>query len=406
MKASNLKRLTAALFILLALIFGGQVVRFSQCLQHNDWYGWDARLRRNEIRCAHQGVNSFRIWNREMTLPGFTPFPRSDKPDVPRGVNDVYVHAYPPWHTAMCYWYGWMPERAYLITMTFFFWLCLCFVVCEIIRLAKAQVKDYWVVVGLSLALIIIEINECFNSLNYGVLILAAFLLMNKALEKNQNILAGIAWSVMMIKPQVGLLFVWPLFWRRRYITIVTAAAICLAETVITSGIVHEPVIDLILQVAQLGGGYSGGIVGKVLGPCLGKYAVIVMMGLFFILTGFATWTLRKNRDFIVCCMPVMLVIPVWTYSALYDRVILLPVFIILLGHIFDVSKSPNIGRLVRGFYCIIVAFFVTWILLRTFANVDPVEMKVLLKLVRVSLWAVSVVAFLVFLVRKEFSPK
>ncbi len=320
MKTSNIKRLTVALFILLALIFGGQVLRFTRYLSNDIFYGWDARLRRNEICCAHQGVNSFRIWNRETTLPGFTPLPRGDKADVPHAADDAMVHAYPPWHTTMFYWYGWLSERAYLVLMTFFFWACLCFVVCESVKLAKERFENYWFVVGLSLALITCDLAECFYSLNYGVFILALLLLMNKALEKNHTILAGIIWAVMMIKPQVGLLFVWPLLWKRRYLTIVTAAAVCIAATVATSFIVQESVIDLILQVPQIGGTSSAKMfIAKIFESVLGGRSTIVVMATFFILTGLATWCLRKHHDFLVCCMPVMLAIPVWTYCATYD---------------------------------------------------------------------------------------
>ena len=72
-------------------------------------FGCDLRLRRNEIRCAHQGVNSFRIWTRETTLSGFTPITRPDMENLPRAPGDAVVHAYPPWHTAMFYFYGWLP---------------------------------------------------------------------------------------------------------------------------------------------------------------------------------------------------------------------------------------------------------------------------------------------------------
>ena len=74
-------------------------------------FGYDLSLRHNEVCCAHQGVNSFRIWNHEATLPGFYPYP-SDKPTLPHAETDVPVHAYPPWHTAMFYFYGWMSGSA------------------------------------------------------------------------------------------------------------------------------------------------------------------------------------------------------------------------------------------------------------------------------------------------------
>ena len=412
MKASSIKRLTVALFILLALIFGGQVLRFTRYLSNDIFYGWDARLRRNEICCAHQGVNSFRIWNRETALLGFTPLPRGDKADVPHAADDAMVHAYPPWHTSMFYWYGWLSERAHRVLLTLFFWACLCFIVWECVKLAKARFENYWFVVGLSFASIAYYIDKCFIVLNYGVFILALFFLMNRALEKNHNILAGLAWAVMMIKPQVGLLFVWPLFWKRHYLTIVTAVVICLVETVVTSFLVHESVIDLILQVPQIGGPYPKGLIAGCLKPILGSAAPIVVMATFFILTGLATWGLRKYRDFLVCCIPVMLAIPVWTYSQPHDCVILLPALIILLGNIFEMQKSSK-WTPIRIFYCAAAICIAVWTLvvelnlvLHLFNLLNLRWEKIPFVIARIGLWVVSVLVFLVLLFRKEFEPK
>ena len=408
MKASSIKRLTVALFILLALIFGGQVCRFALYLVHDIPYGCDSRFRYGEIRCAHQGVNSFRIWNREMTLPGFAPWHRPDKVDVQIESGDTFVHAYPPWHTSMFYWYGWLSERAYLVLLTLFFWACLCFIVWECMKLAKARFGNYCFIAGLSLTLVVYYIDTCFMALNYGVFILALFLLMNRALEKNHNILAGLAWAVMMIKPQVGLLFVWPLFWQRRYLSIVIAAVICLAETVVTSFLVHESVIDLILQVPQIGGPYPKGLIAGCLKPILGSAAPIVVMVTFFILTGLATWGLRKNNDFIICCLPVALASSVWTYCGIYDRVILLPVYIVLIGKFLEMQKPwCNGWKMLGGFYVMMAIFIAVWTLKM---SVDPfapsVQASHALRIARDTSWGLSLVVFIVLFFRKEFRPK
>jgi hypothetical protein len=255
-------------------------------------FGCDLQLRRNEICCAHQGVNSFRIWTRETTLPGFTPITRPDMENLPRAPGDAVVHAYPPWHTAMFYFYGWLPEQMCLSLMSVVFGLCLFFIVSECVRISKAHFEHYGLAVGLSLSIISYFVAQCFVFLNYGVLVLAAFFLMNRALEKGHDVAAGLCWSVMMVKPQVGLLFVWPLFWHRHYRTIVTATVVCLVATFLTSMQVHESMIDLILQIPQIGKPYgAGGLVDRVLGLAIGKSYPFVGMLFFFMLTGLATWS-------------------------------------------------------------------------------------------------------------------
>ena len=325
-----------ALFALFQIV-GGLIPNAGFFSDQN--FAFDLRMRRNEVRCAHQGVNSFRIWTHEITIPGFTPLGRPDKEAVPSSPGDAIVHAYSPWHIALFYFYGWMPEVMCLSLMALVFGVCLFFVGSEAFRLSKARFGHYGLVVAFSLAMISCSAAHCFVFLNYGVLILAAFLLMNKMLEDDVGwggeILAGLAWSVMMIKPQVGLLFGWPLFWKRRYLAIAMAIVVCLAETLFVSFAVHEPVIDLILQVPQLGLPYGTGTLARALKPVLGVYSTIVVMLSFFALTGLATFAVRRSHDFLLCCAPAIVAIPLWTYSSGFDHVILLPVVMLLAGRMF-----------------------------------------------------------------------
>lgn len=340
MKASKAKTLAVVAIVLFGLcqaITGAlSVVGFS-----GENLGFDLRLRRNEIRCAHQGVNSFHIWTCETTLSGFAPHPRPDKESVVRQAGDGTVHAYPPWHTAFFWFYGWLSELLCVSLMSVVFGLCLAFIVCETLRISRERFGDSgWLYAGLALVLCTYAVVQCFFLLNYGVLILAAFLLMNRALEKGHGVLAGLAWAVMMIKPQVGLLFVWPLFWHRRFLTIMTAATVCLAATVFTSFAVHEPMIDLILQVPQIGAPYGSGVVtDKFVRPLLGDGATFVFPGLCFVLMGIATYLLRTKRDFLVSCLPAVFAIPFWTYSQSHDRVILLPAFLMLTGWVWTARR-------------------------------------------------------------------
>ena len=366
----------------------------------------DLQLRRNEIRCAHQGVNSFRVWTREVIVPGFTPWGRPDMEKVSGtpGVHS-YVHAYPPWHTAFFWFYGWLPTSVCTAFMSLVFGICCCVIVLESFRLAreKCRVLDCadestsalpipfsGLAVFLALSIIAYDVATCWISLNYGVLILTAFLLMNRALERNHAILAGLAWAIMMIKPQVGLLFVWPLFWHRRYLTITTAAVVCLAGTLFTSFAVHESVVDLILQVPEIGRPYGSGIVmNKIISPVLGDWAAFLVPAFFFVLVGFLTWALRKNRDFLVSCVPVILVIPLWTYSQNHDHVILLPAIILLIARILATRRWNALSVLVC-LYVVLLTLCYAWSLLSVSLNVfDPTGLGWIYRIAEYSSYAV-----------------
>ena len=336
MKASKTKYFIIAAIFLCALFELGSIV-LSPHSANRRHIGGDMDLRRNEILCAHQGVNAFRIWSHEITLPGFVPWNRPDMEQVEYSENDAKVHAYPPWHTTMFWFYGWLSRDVCLGVMSIIFGMCLCFIGYEGVELAKERFKDYRYIAAFSLILITGSAVMCYYCLNYGVLILAMFLLMNKALKHNHDILAGLAWAVMMIKPQVGFLFVWPLFWQKRYLTIVTAAVVCLAATVGTSILVHESVIDLILQVPEIGRPY---ILTKIQ-TTFGSSAIAVISASFFVFVGFSTWLLRKNHDFLVSCVPAVLTIPLWSYTNNigYDWVIFLPAYILLIGRMSEMRR-------------------------------------------------------------------
>jgi len=271
------------------------------------------------------------------------------------------VQGYPPWHTAFFWFYGWLPEIMCISLMSVVFGVCLAFIVSEGFRLSKARFRHPGLTLCFSLAFISFPVIRCFIVFNYGVLILAAFLLMNRALERNHAILAGLAWALMMIKPQIGLLFAWPLFWHRRYLTIATAAVVCLAGTLFTSFAVHDSVIDLILQFPEIGRQYGGGVLmNRIIRPIVGDGALFLVPALFFVAVGYATWSIRKERDFLACCVPVALVIPIWTYGWDHDSVILLTTIMILAGRFFT-TRRLDVLTILGCLYLLLMVFMEAW---------------------------------------------
>lgn len=346
MKASKAKYLIIVALALFALFQVAACVfnLYSYGVLLSDGHiGCDLELRYNEVRCAHQGVNSFKIWNHDITLPGFAPASRPDKETIGHK-DDARVHAYPPWHVTMFWFYGWLSKEVCFSLMSVVFGFCLCFICYESARLAREHFKAWGYITAFSLTLIAYNVSICFLALNYSVLILAMFFLMNRMLSTRRgDILAGLAWAVMMIKPQIGLLFVWPLFWKKHYLTIATAISICIAATFGVSILVHESMLDLILQIPKIGQPYVQ-VSSELLQFIAITYAKIpfLVQAILFFAVGIATWSLRK-QSFLICCVPVMLMIPIWTYSIPFDWAILLPAFILLIGRM---SVQPKLDAL------------------------------------------------------------
>ena len=336
MKTAGVRKFIAVAIVLFAAFQMACAYLSSPKYFTSSAFGFDLQLRHAESCCAHQGVNSFRVWSCETTLPGFAPLWRPGFEVPPRQPGDAIVSYYPPWHTAMFWFYGWLSKTGCLVLMSVVFFLCLAFDAFECARLLKARSEYDGLAVGFAFASIAFAAFDCLGVLNYGVLVLTMFFLMNRALEKGHDVLAGLCWAVMMIKPQIGLLFCWPLFWHRRYLAIAVATAVCVAAMMVTAGVVHESPVDLLRQIQEIGKPYGMGGVARIVGePFFGEHAPAVVMAAFFVLTGVATWFFRKNRDFLVSCVPVALVIPVWTYNKTHDGVMLLPVLILVAGRMF-----------------------------------------------------------------------
>lgn len=288
-------------------------------------FGVDMQLRRNEVLCAHQGVNSFRIWNHEVALKGFKPLTRPDMVTPPCEPTDRSVQAYPPWHTVFFWWYGRLPVSACIAFMSCFFGLC----VAVAFSICRHFIIQHCTVVAPALAFVVMatvgDVIGCFFLLNYGVMILAGGLILGKLLEQNRQFCAGIVWALMMVKPQVGMLFFWPIFFKRKYVTIVTAVCVCLFMTVLMARCYGEAPLDLILQIPQLGAPYGNGkIVDTFLTPFLGRASDLVVMGCFFAFCGWWCCKFRLQSNWMLNCLPVVVCVPLWTYSNGYDCVVTL----------------------------------------------------------------------------------
>ena len=400
-----LKQLFIIGIVLLTLVQVVSGVLMERGFLSDEMFGCDLRFRRNEILCAHAGVNPFHIWNRETTFKDFVSHPRPDYADPQLTSAEKVVHAYPPWHTAMFWFYGWMSDRLCTTLMGFVFGLCFAFVVYEGVRLVRSRFAEHaGPVLLFSLMLISGYATQCFISMNYGILILAALLLMNRAVEKGHDVAAGLCWAVMMIKPQIGILFAWPLFWHRRSLAIATAVAVCLGATVVTSCVLHEPVVDLILQVAQLGAPYGTGGLRDWFKPVFADSATYVLMVAFFVLTGVVTRTMRGKNDFILSCVPVCLFVPLWTYSGWNDRVIFLPAFIVMAGLMFSTRKFSR-WAVVACLYCAGSVFLRGWSIADYFNLFDSHRLFWINHLVSYGSWCVLMVFLMMFLREEDRRP-
>lgn len=344
MKRNNKRRLHIVLLtagcILLASIC---LVRFWRYVFIYDCWAWDLDLRINELACSHDGVDPFDIFEKKIKSDKYTGFLRPDKPDE-RSATRKYVHAYPAWHTALFWWYGLVPRSMCIAVMLCLYGLALAYS-CKWTAetMEKKDGDDGIEDILFLVAMMILPFTGIGWTLNYGLLLLGCMLLLFRLLEKKKEILAGILFSVIMIKPQVGTLLLIPLFLNRYYKTIAVAGAICILETLFTAWQLDKSPVELILQIPQIGAPFYKGAFTETAIKVFGKMGPFLIMAVFAGLTAVGCFLLRNVKEIWVRFLPALAFIPFWTYSQSHDWFIILPCYVYLLN---DRWKYPRLYEL------------------------------------------------------------
>lgn len=384
------------------------------CAQHSriliNWgdggpIGWDGNARRNEICLAHERINSFHVWDRTVSVKGFRPLGRPDMDDPACLPTDRVVHAYPVWHTCFFWFVGSMGNNIYVPAMYCLFGACLFF----IISTAKKCFADFgtnaiWLTVGV-VALLMHPISVCFFSLNYSVLILAVLLSMLIALENERPYLAGLCWALMMIKPQMAVLFFWPLLFRRQYKTITTAAVVCLGATVVMSIVYCESPIQLILQIPKIGAPYTLNTSGMVLSSCIHLFGGNVqwLWSVFcFAVCGLLSYLLKERR-MLECCVPAVVFVPLWTYSQPCDYIVLMLWYVVAFRLAFSETTRQRYLWMSYVDMILLLALLtpLVWVFGHHCGLFDAKKAKLISQFQNLSMSMYTFVMLLVFVLRK-----
>jgi hypothetical protein len=199
---------------------------------------------------------------------------------------------------------------------------------------------------------------------NYGAINTLLIVLLVMSLTAGHDILAGIVWAFLMIKPQIGLLFAIPILMKRRFITAGVAVAVCIICSIPPCLMCGKTPVEMILEVPR-GCAFIAEEAGTVLIPaCVfrmlhGKvpYAVLsgISMSIGTAICFVLTWRLRKASSLLVFFAPAIVCSLIWNYYKPHDRVMLsLMQLLTALAVIRTDKKSVR-------FYSIILLFLVPW---------------------------------------------
>ncbi len=182
---------------------------------------------------------------------------------------------------------------------------------------------------------------------NYVLFCALGVCLMIYFLNKNKQFWAGLAWGLVMIKPQLGVLLFIPLFLKKQYICITTAVLMCCILSLVPCFFLNENPVKLLLQTTELGAQMAadsdrGGIFLLLYhmkeAPIEIIYKVAFWTGV--ILVCVLSWQVRKSNNWLLLLMPAAVYSSFWVYANLCNLIMLIFI-IILLANIIINAKIP-----------------------------------------------------------------
>lgn len=369
----------------------------------------DIGLRYHEIECAHTGINPYYIFKGDVRSehyrsldPTIDPKLKADgTPD-----NRPEVAAYPPWHVTYAWVYSWLPLEMCAMFLEALYLLIAVGVLIWTWRKAPKGSR----VLGFAWCtmLCIAPAIRCFWVGNYGILILALSLAFYWTLEKKHDWLAGICWALMMSKPQLALLFAWPLLVQRRWRVITVATTLCVAATLWPAYVYQESPVALILQIPKMSVGVEG-LIPTTLERMFGTMGPQIFMGLCFLLCGALCYHFRTASSWIVRMSPALVIFPIWTYSQMHDQVVLLP-FLLMIAIVAQQQANGFRAMPLRGTMTIVVILMLfqgIWSFLYLHDYFDPTGFGWIYQLATLSMFGLFLCCtFLLFYSERKQNPR
>lgn len=274
------------------------------------WFcpGGDFTLRMNEVECVRQGCEPMDIWSGKRVLP---PYVSSFSDDCNIWEHEPVI-AYTPWEYTYMMPLSFLPRRgAWGVYVAFMF-------VCLFVILRLSRKMDGPLVAATSLLLVIYPVWSNFFAGNFAVPLLFAAFLMAWFLNRGHDVLAGVAWALLMTKPQLGLLFAIPLLWRRKFVTCAVAVSVCIAASLLPAALCSVSPLKLIFQAPSANtSAFTGcGTLPWCFCGILDRNLEIVLscvLGLLLCLG--MTWCVRREQDWFWLLMPAAICAPNWTYT-------------------------------------------------------------------------------------------
>lgn len=328
------------------------VATSSFCLKLN--LGGDWVMRANEIKCLSTGTDPFDVWHGDVIKKPFYSFSNPPEKAAENGFTRP-LNAYPPYAYTFAAPLGLLPD-AFARPIYFLIMLaCIGFIFAVGLSVAKKALpsdSDALLATSLSYILLSFAFVSNFQSWNYPFPLLAALLGMAWCLERRHDILAGFCWSLVMIKPQTGLIFAVPLLLRRKFLTCGVAVATCLIASIPPALLCGKSPIALCLESVA---GSSDAFIGcgtfpyalcTCVGSSIGTYGGLVIGVLVAI---WLTRAFKNDAAWLLYLMPAAFITTVWSYAQLYASAFSWPFFLYLSITLLQKTNDRRIWLLFAG---------------------------------------------------------
>lgn len=206
-------------------------------------------------------------------------------------------------------------------------------------RIAKKDRLFVWSMLIFELS---IPLVWCHVYGNYGIVLCALMATLICLAERKNEIAAGVVFGLMLVKPQVSLLLVFPLMFQGRLKSVLVAGALCLFATLWPAYVYSESPFDLILQIPKIGAPYGTTVdfvvaFGKMVGRPVPAFA---WMGVCAMACAYFSWRLRKSECPLARYAPAAFFFTYWTYSNQLD---------LMVGWPFLLTECAVILAMLRG---------------------------------------------------------
>ncbi len=320
-----------------------------------DFDAGDWLLRWREMRLLRSGVDPFDVFTRRVQISGVVSLLDAE-------TGDPTIHNYAPWTYGFCFPAAFLDHERRVATTAAvgntFALLALAGLIFTVARKRTGRSGPAAAIMAAALLLDVFPLFWTFTVGNFSIIAAAAAFALTLALERKRDLLAGAILTILMLKIQVGTVFLIPLLLGRRYRTLAVGGALCFAAACLPAWCVGKSPLTLTWQLLFSGdpsflSPYTGGLFSlfarHLPAPALLAADAVVSLGA----SGVVSWRLRDRDDWLLKLVPAAAVVPLWNYSQTTDLCLLLVPLVYFLTRLTRAETRRE-----RGFALLAAAFF------------------------------------------------